>query len=99
MNEVTRARVQLFAVLLIIIIAAHILLIKLFVFNHPEAEPAKEPAVEASATATESTAAAAIRTAAAQPAAKPEASEEKPGFWSRLFGFSRKPAADRKSVV
>lgn len=91
MNEVTRARVQLFAVLLIIIIAAHILLIKLFVFNHPEAEPAKEPAVEASAAATASTAP--VQAAAAQPAAKPEASEEKPGFWSRLFGFSRKPAA------
>lgn len=78
MNEVTRARMQLFAVLLIIIIAAHILLIKLFVFNHhPETEPAPE-----------AVAAAPARTAEA----KTEAAE-KPGFWSRLFGSSRKTAA------
>ena len=50
MNEVTRARVQLFAVLLIIIIAAHILLIKLFVFNRDaETERGGEPVAAAPA--------------------------------------------------
>ncbi len=94
MNEVTRARMQLFAVLLIIIIAAHILLIKLFVFNHPrETEPAVQTVTATSTAATES-AAATKQSAAAQPAAAPEEPEGKPGFWSRLFGSSRKPAAN-----
>lgn len=93
MNEVTRARMQLFAVLLIIIIAAHILLIKLFVFNHPrETKPAVQTVTATSTAATES-AAATKQSAAAQPAAAPEEPEGKPGFWSRLFGSSRKPAA------
>ncbi len=70
MNEVIRARVRLFTVILLVILALHVIVIALFIPGRRSAAPADNPVVQ--------------QEVVEPPAAAPV--ESKPGFWARLFG-------------